>query len=99
MSDQNLLIKISADLATNTQATKNIEEHLRTLNSKVALQEANQSTLKTAFDLQQVTLTGLVDNEKKRVENRSRIAWLTVDNIFKFVFGIAMVYLIYKAGL
>ncbi len=99
MSDQNLLIKIASDLATNTQATKGIEAHLGILNSKVALQEANQSTLKTAFDLQQITLTGLVDNEKKRAENRGRIAWLTIDNIFKVVFGIAMAYLLYKAGL
>lgn len=99
MSDQNLLIEISKNLATNTEATKNIEGHLRLLNSKVALQEANQSTLKTAFDMQQVTLQGLVDKETKRSENRNRLAWLTVDNIFKFVFGVALTYLLYKAGL
>jgi len=38
MKDQNtdLLIKISTDLATNTQATKGIESHLDRLNNKVA---------------------------------------------------------------
>lgn len=98
MSDQNLLIKISADLATNTEATKNIEKHLSVLNSKVALQESNQGTLKMAFDLQQVTLQGLVDKDKSRSEKRGRIAWLTVENIFKFIFGVCMAYLLYKAG-
>jgi len=37
MSDTNLLIKIATDLATNTEATKAIENHLAVLNGKVAL--------------------------------------------------------------
>ncbi len=98
MSDQQILLKISTDLATNTEATKNIEKHLSTLNSKVALQEALSSTLKTAVDLQAITLQGLVDKEKNRLQNRGRLAWLTIDNIFKLVFGLCMAYLLYKAG-
>lgn len=93
-----VLLQIQDSLSTNTEATKNIEKHLSLLNSKVAIQEANQTTLKTAFDMQQVTLQGLVNKEVQHAANRSRIAWLTVDNIFKFVFGVAMTYLLYKAG-
>lgn len=98
MSEQNLLIQISKDLATNTEATKNIERHLETLNGKVATQESFTRTLKTALDLQSTTMNGLVEREKSRLENRSRLTWLTLDNIFKFVFGVAMTYLLYKAG-
>lgn len=46
MNDTNLLIKISTDLATNTEATKGIEEHLRILNGKVATHSKELSTLK-----------------------------------------------------
>lgn len=46
MPDTNLLIKIAADLATNTKATEGIEEHLRQLNSKVATHSVELSTLK-----------------------------------------------------
>ena len=99
MSEQNLLIKISADLATNTEATKNIEKHLVQLNGKVASQESFTRTLKTAVDLQAITLQGLVERETKGVERRKKLAWLTIDNIFKFVFGAAMTYLLYKAGM
>jgi hypothetical protein len=99
MSEQNLLIKISSDLATNTEATKNIEKHLRDLNGKVASQESFTRTLKTAVDLQAVTLDGLVTREANGVERRRKLAWLTIDNIFKFVFGAAMTYLLYKAGI
>jgi RNA-binding protein YlmH len=99
MSEQNLLIEISKNLATNTEATKNIEKHLVQLNGKVASQESFTRTLKTAVDLQAVTLDGLVTREANGVERRRKLAWLTIDNIFKFVFGAAMTYLLYKAGL
>lgn len=99
MSDQNLLIKISTDLATNTQATKNIEQHLAQLNGKVSTQESFTRTLKTALDLQAVTLDGLVTRETNKAERRKKLEWLTIDNIFKFVFGAAMTYLLYKAGI
>lgn len=36
MNDTNLLVKISSDLATNTEATVGIQNHLKTLNGKVA---------------------------------------------------------------
>jgi hypothetical protein len=99
MSEQNLLIEISKNLATNTEATKNIEKHLVQLNGKVASQESFTRTLKTAVDLQAVTLDGLVTREANGVERRRKLAWLTIDNIFKFVFGAAMTYLLYKAGI
>ena len=47
MNDTNLLINISKDLATNTEATKGIEEHLRILNGKVARQVTETGDIKT----------------------------------------------------
>lgn len=99
MSDQNLLIQMSRDLATNTEATKNIEKHLAQLNSKVALQEANQISLKAASDLHAKAIDTMLDNERMKKERRSRLNWLTIENIFKFVFGVALTYLLYKAGI
>lgn len=99
MSEQDILIKISSDLAKNTESTRNIERHLADLNGKVASQESFTRTLKTAVDLQAVTLDGLVTREASGVERRRKLAWLTIDNIFKFVFGAAMTYLLYKAGI
>ena len=87
MSDQNLLISISKDLATNTEATKNIEKHLVTLNGKVATQESFTRTLQTAVDLNNTTLEGIVAKENERLMNRTKLRWLTLDNVFKFVFG------------
>lgn len=99
MPGTDLLIKIARDLATNTEATKNIEKHLVTLNGKVASQESFTRTLKAATDLNTSTLDGLVKTETIRQENKSRLRWLTIDNIFKFVFGFAIAYLLYKAGI
>lgn len=46
MNDQNILIKISSDLAKNTEATVGIQEHLRVLNGKVATNVKEISILK-----------------------------------------------------
>jgi len=99
MPNTDLLVQISKDLATNTEATKNIEKHLVQLNGKVASQESFTRTLKTAVDLQNTSIEGLLDREKNRAENRSKLAWLTIENIFKLIFAIAIAYLLYKAGL
>lgn len=96
---QDLLIQIARDLSTNTEATKNIEKHLSILNGKVATQESFTRTLHTSLDLQSSTLSGLVDKDKINRENRSKLTWLTIENIFKLVFGIAIAYLLFKAGL
>lgn len=98
MPEQDLLLKIATDLATNTEATKNIEKHLVTLNGKVASQESFTRTLKTAVDLQSSSIEGLLDREKSRNENKSKLTWLTIENIFKAVFAIAIAYLVFKAG-
>jgi hypothetical protein len=99
MSKEDLLIKIATDLATNTEATKNIEKHLVTLNGKVAAQESFTRTLQSAVDLNSETLKGLVDREQDRQKNKSRLTWLTIENIFKLVFGVAIAYLLYQAGI
>ena len=99
MPQTDLLIKIASDLATNTEATKNIEKHLVTLNGKVASQESFTRTLQSAVDLQSRTLDGMVLREEQRKDKTSRIAWLTIENIFKLAFALAIAYLLFKAGL
>lgn len=94
-----VLLKISADLATNTEATKGIERHLRELNGKVATQESFTRTLHETVQLHTRVLDGIDKNSERSSANRARIAWLTVENIFKLAFAIAIAYLLYQAGL
>lgn len=99
MSDQALLIEISRNLATNTEATKNIEKHLELLNGKVSTQESFTRTLKAAVDMNTASIESFHAADGLRKENKRRIAWLTIENIFKFVFAVAISYLLYKAGI
>jgi hypothetical protein len=96
---EGILFEILKNLATNTEATKNIEKHLVTLNGKVATQESFTQTLKTAQDLTSATVQSMVDKDRRKSDNNSKIAWLTIENIFKLVFGLAITYLLYKAGI
>lgn len=98
-SQTQILFEILEKLATNTEATKNIERHLVTLNGKVATQEGFTRTLQSAQDLTTTALQKVIDKESKRQETNSRIAWLTVENIFKTIFALAIAYLLWKAGL
>ena len=97
--NESILFEILKNLATNTEATKNIERHLVTLNGKVATAESFTQTLKSAQDLTSAAVAGLLDREQKRSENRSKLTWLTVENIFKAIFALAISYLLWKAGL
>ncbi len=98
-SDNDILLTIAKDIAINTEATKNIDkqvgevkDHLKTLNGKVAAQESTTSTLKNAVDI-------LIEKDRRKSDNNSRLTWLTIENIFKLVFAIAIAYLLYQAGL
>lgn len=94
-----ILFEILKSIATNTEATKNIEKHLVTLNGKVATQEGFTQTLKQAQDLSSNSIAGILEREKKKSENSSRLTWLTIENIFKTVFALAIAWLLYQAGL
>ena len=79
---------IQTTIAVNSEKIGNIEDHLKMLNGKVATQEANGNTMRSAVDI-------LINKEG----NRSRIEWLTIENVFKLGFGILLAYLLYKAGI
>jgi hypothetical protein len=96
--DQRVLLQIAKDMATNTEATKNIERHLRELNGKVATQESFTRTLQTTVELHTSIFEKMNEEQKKREENRSRLNWLTVENVFKFVFALAIAWLLWLAG-
>ena len=98
-SEQTILFEILKNLATNTEATKNIEKHLIQLNGKVATQESFTQTLKAAQDLTATSLQELIDRNRRKSDANTKLAWLTIENIFKFVFGAAITYLLYNAGI
>lgn len=91
--------EIKTTIAINSERIANINDHLAKLNGKVAAQEANGNSYKTIQDTQTRILQELVTKDEQRDANRSKLTWLTIENIFKAIFGIAIAYLLYKAGL
>lgn len=74
--------------AVQGEQINQIIKHQETLNGKVATQESNGNTLRTAVDL-------LISKE----QSRSKLEWLTIENIVKGIFAIAIAYLLYRAGI
>jgi hypothetical protein len=65
-----LLIQIAKDLATNTEATKNIERQLITLNGKVANHETRMQASEAA---QAITTTAVATIQQARDKQRTRL--------------------------
>lgn len=65
--DTSLLIQISKDLATNTEATKNIEKHLATLNGKVAHHETRMQASEAA---QAITATAVASMQQSKQQEQ-----------------------------
>jgi hypothetical protein len=80
--------EIKTNQAVQGEKIGNIESHLEKLNGKVATQEANTSTLKSAVDI-------LINKEGQR----SKIEWLTIENLFKLGFALLLAFLLYRAGI
>lgn len=101
--DQKLLLKISENLATNTEATKGIQtdisgikDHLGKLNSKVATQEAAANATNATVELHTRMLKDIQEEKERARENRRKLAWLTID---KVVYVIIVAYIMTKIGL
>jgi chromosome segregation ATPase len=93
------LIDISTSLSTNTEATKNIEKHLATLNGKVATNEAIMSTLRAAVDLHATAIDALQKDQNRRKEDQQRWKWFTIDKLFGIVYVIATAWLLIQFNL
>ncbi len=80
--------KTQIDLALNTRATQGVEEHLKTLNGKVAAHETRMQSVEGA---QAITSTAVAriqgDDDDKRKTRRSdynKLKWILIGLAFTF---------------
>ncbi|MBA3756488.1 MAG: hypothetical protein H0X02_09775 [Nitrosomonas sp.] len=74
--------KTQIDLALNTRATQGVEEHLKTLNGKVAAHETRMQSVEGA---QAITSTAVaeikqinLDTFKKRSSDYDKVKWIAI---------------------
>lgn len=85
------LISIGKDLAVNTTKTGYIEDHLKTLNGKVAAHESRLQLNESSLSLQTQVLTELTTQTKEDKTfwkaNKEKFAWLVLGSGFSLLVG------------
>ncbi len=81
--------KTQIDLALNTRATQGVEEHLKTLNGKVAAHETRMQSVEGA---QAITSTAVAqikieddDKKKTRRSDYEKLKWILIGFVITFI--------------